>query len=517
MSSDYDVAIVGAGPVGAILARRLGAAGARVLVLEAGPAAGRTWADYQANVEQYRAAGFKVPNSPYYSPADAPSPNVLDIRKLSPGSLPDDTGYFVQDGPLPFATDYQRSQGGTMLHWLGTCLRMVPADFEAASRYGHGRDWPLGYDELDPWYEKAELELGVAANVEDQQYLGLTLPPGLRVSDVPDPAELPRPVRRAHGRRPDRDARRGALRAAGVEHAAGAQLDAQPALRRRQRLPAGRRARRAARGPSLRGQLELHPDLPGAGQVQPAQDLGPGHGRRRGADTVRRVQADPLRPRADLRARVHRVRRRSAAAQAAARDGRSLRAGRQRDRERQAAARLTRPEHQRSDRPQPDGPPVRAGVGADAVRRRRLPRAELDVGDRDPARRRRSARSGRPSGWRSATGAGTSRRSRRTRTSRPRSRPGRLRDGAARPARRPDLAPVPPRLPVRAAAGPAQPRLRQRRLPATRSASRARGSSTTSTTTRAPAWPPPGSCGPSSSTTSGRRTRPSTGRPIPAT
>jgi choline dehydrogenase-like flavoprotein len=174
---DYDVAIVGAGPVGAILARRLGAAGARVLVLEAGPAAGRTWADYEANVEQYRAAGFKVPNSPYYSPPDAPSPNVLDIRKLTPGGPPDDTGYFVQDGPLPFGTDYLRSQGGTMLHWLGTCLRMLPNDFESASRYGRGRDWPLDYEELRPWYDGAELELGVAANVEDQQYLGLTFGP----------------------------------------------------------------------------------------------------------------------------------------------------------------------------------------------------------------------------------------------------------------------------------------------------------------------------------------------------
>ena len=175
---DYDVAIVGAGPVGAILARRLGAAGARVLVLEAGPAAGRTWAEYEANVEQYRAAGFKVPNSPYYSPPDAPSPNVLDIRKLTPGSLPDDNGYFVQDGPLPFASDYLRSQGGTMLHWLGTCLRMLPNDFEAGSRYGRGRDWPLCYDELRPFYEEAELELGVAADVEDQRYLGQTFGPG---------------------------------------------------------------------------------------------------------------------------------------------------------------------------------------------------------------------------------------------------------------------------------------------------------------------------------------------------
>lgn len=176
--SDYDVVIVGAGPVGAILARHLGADGARVLVLEAGPAVGRTWTEYQANVEQYRAAGFKVPNSPYYSPPDAPSPNVLDIRQLTPGSLPDDTGYFVQDGPLPFGSDYLRAQGGTMLHWLGTCLRMVPHDFEMAARYGQGRDWPLGYDELSPYYDRAELELGVSADVEDQQYLGITFSPG---------------------------------------------------------------------------------------------------------------------------------------------------------------------------------------------------------------------------------------------------------------------------------------------------------------------------------------------------
>jgi len=176
--ADYDVVIVGAGPVGAILARGLGADGASVLVLEAGPAVGRTWAEYQSNVEQFRSAGIKVPNSPYYSPPYAPSPNVLDIRKLTPGSLPDDTGYFVQDGPLPFGSDYVRSQGGAMLHWLGTCPRMLPSDFELASRYKRGIDWPLAYEELSPYYELAEREFGVAADVEDQQYLGVRFPPG---------------------------------------------------------------------------------------------------------------------------------------------------------------------------------------------------------------------------------------------------------------------------------------------------------------------------------------------------
>jgi len=173
---DYDVAIVGAGPVGAILAGQLAQAGARVLVLEAGVAAGRTWPEYQASVEQYQAAGIKVPNTPYYSTQEAPSPNVLDIRKLTPGTLPADTGYFVQDGPLPFGTDYLRSLGGTMMHWLGTCLRMVPADFEIASRYRQGTDWPIGYEELIPYYAAAELELGVSANVEDQAYLGIEFP-----------------------------------------------------------------------------------------------------------------------------------------------------------------------------------------------------------------------------------------------------------------------------------------------------------------------------------------------------
>ena len=176
--SDYDVVIAGAGPTGAILAGQLGAAGKKVLVLEAGGAAGRTWADYQANVRQFLGTSAKVPNSPYAQSAGAPFPSVLDISKLQPGGPPDDTGYFVQEGPLPFGSDYLRSTGGTTLHWLGTCLRMLPADFELFSRHGVGRDWPLSYEQLNPYYEMAERELGVSAEVADQEYLGLWFSPG---------------------------------------------------------------------------------------------------------------------------------------------------------------------------------------------------------------------------------------------------------------------------------------------------------------------------------------------------
>ena len=55
---------------------------------------------------------------------------------------------------------------------------MLPVDFEMHSAYGVGVDWPLGYDELSPWYDEAEREIGVAADVEDQQGIGLRFTPG---------------------------------------------------------------------------------------------------------------------------------------------------------------------------------------------------------------------------------------------------------------------------------------------------------------------------------------------------
>lgn len=38
---------------------------------------------------------------------------------------------------------------------------MIPNDFRIQSLYGRGRDWPIGYDDLEQYYNKAELELGV--------------------------------------------------------------------------------------------------------------------------------------------------------------------------------------------------------------------------------------------------------------------------------------------------------------------------------------------------------------------
>jgi choline dehydrogenase-like flavoprotein len=165
----YDVVIVGAGIAGAILAKELGQAGRRVLILEAGTGQALDFDGYRGNLETYYKAVAKATNAPYPANANAPQPDVLDIISTDP--VADSRGYLVQQGPLPYKSDYPRTAGGTTLHWLGTCLRMLPEDFRLHSLYGVGLDWPIGYPELKPYYARAEREIGVSAEAEDQREL----------------------------------------------------------------------------------------------------------------------------------------------------------------------------------------------------------------------------------------------------------------------------------------------------------------------------------------------------------
>ncbi len=52
--------------------------------------------------------------------------------------------------------------GGLAMHWGGVTPRFSPDDFQVKSLYGVGDDWPITYDELDPFYQEAEVRMGVA-------------------------------------------------------------------------------------------------------------------------------------------------------------------------------------------------------------------------------------------------------------------------------------------------------------------------------------------------------------------
>ena len=180
-SDPYDVVIVGAGFVGSILAKELAESGADVLILEAGTDQARTFAGYQQQLETYRGALYKTPESPYEFNPNAPEPD--------PPGVPTPAGkYFVEVGDQPFRSTYARTAGGTTLHWLGTCLRMLPEDFAMKSTFGQGLDWPIGYQDLVSDYALAEEEIGVSADAGEQDYLGITFPSGYSYPMQPIPS-----------------------------------------------------------------------------------------------------------------------------------------------------------------------------------------------------------------------------------------------------------------------------------------------------------------------------------------
>jgi len=166
----YDVVVAGAGVAGALMAKLLTRAGLKVLVLEAGPESAKSFEGYEQHLRHFFAASGKGPESPWPPDARAPQPDTADLKSGN--------GYFIQNGPDRYGSSYTRARGGSTLHWLGVSLRMLPEDFQLHSLYGVGRDWPLRYSDLEPYYCKAERELGVSADVAEQRYHGLTFPEG---------------------------------------------------------------------------------------------------------------------------------------------------------------------------------------------------------------------------------------------------------------------------------------------------------------------------------------------------
>jgi glucose dehydrogenase len=192
----YDALIVGSGISGALIAKALGLANKKVLMLEAGE---KLPSDISGYMSRFLIATAKVPESPYppelftagklTDPAavNAGRPSVLSLGpKGQFGDWQDPKqSYLIQKGPLAFASTYERLNAGTARHWLGTSLRFVPADFEMKSRYNRFTDWPIKYDDLEPWYGVAEKEIGVSGDVDEQSYLGITFSSSYPMPKIP--------------------------------------------------------------------------------------------------------------------------------------------------------------------------------------------------------------------------------------------------------------------------------------------------------------------------------------------
>ena len=125
-----DVCIIGCGAAGSVLARQLAEGGWSVVVLEAG-----AWLSTDDDLRQDEATMLGRFD--------------WDDRRWLQGKELLELGH-RRDG---------RGVGGGTLHFGGVALRLWPEDFARRSRDGVGEDWPIGYDDLVPYYDRVEEEL----------------------------------------------------------------------------------------------------------------------------------------------------------------------------------------------------------------------------------------------------------------------------------------------------------------------------------------------------------------------
>lgn len=175
LQESYDVIVVGSGAGGGQTAYTLTMNGAKVLMLEAGrnydpaketamfqnnsnaPLRGSGTSDkpfgfYDATVD----GGWTVPGEPYTNASSDPNRQFHWWRA--------------------------RMLGGRTNHWGRISLRNGPYDFKPRSRDGLGFDWPLGYEDVAPYYDKVEMLVGVYGSNEGLENTpdspdGILLPP----------------------------------------------------------------------------------------------------------------------------------------------------------------------------------------------------------------------------------------------------------------------------------------------------------------------------------------------------
>lgn len=141
------VAIVGSGIVGATIAHTLAGRGVEVDVFERGPAY-----PYPHRDQFAERVGLRTPRPVY---------------RHTPGlGRPTRSG----DYPVDLGAEIDAVEGGMAHRWEAICQRLPPADFATRTLHGHGTDWPISYEEIEPWYGRAENLLGVAGTDDDNPF-----------------------------------------------------------------------------------------------------------------------------------------------------------------------------------------------------------------------------------------------------------------------------------------------------------------------------------------------------------
>jgi choline dehydrogenase-like flavoprotein len=179
---EYDVCIVGSGAGGAMAAYELTRQGARVVMLEAGP-----WWDNTKDSSM-----LKMPYDTARRGGSTPERQFGEHDACLGGwDIPGEP-YTVAEGSQNFRWWRGRMLGGRTNHWGRISLRFGPHDFKAKSRDGLGDDWPIGYDDIKPYYDRVDRLVGIFGSNE-----GLENHPDGEFMPPPEPRCYEKLVQRA--------------------------------------------------------------------------------------------------------------------------------------------------------------------------------------------------------------------------------------------------------------------------------------------------------------------------------
>jgi choline dehydrogenase-like flavoprotein len=166
----YDVIVVGSGASGGWACKRLAEAGLKVALLEAGrPQSDQNFTEHKPAFElKYRNMAPEI------------------VRRTRPiqvkfGVCNEYTyNWFVNDLEEPYTTPADkpfnwmgrlRVTGGRTNVWGRVSLRFSDWDFKAASLDGYGENWPLGYKDIEPYYDLVEKYVGITGSAEGLEHL----------------------------------------------------------------------------------------------------------------------------------------------------------------------------------------------------------------------------------------------------------------------------------------------------------------------------------------------------------